>query len=60
MLFPNVLSFVGEETSLLADTMRQGEGGLFVYTCFIDVVTAFVYDVLEFVLGRFPFNGEHQ
>ena len=33
--------------------MRRGEGGLFVYTCFIDASIECVYDALEYVLGKF-------
>ena len=36
-----------------------GRGGLFVYTCFIDAGIECVYDVLESILGKFPFGGGH-
>lgn len=49
------LLFMRKETSLLVGTMWQGEGGLFVYTCFIDVSPKCV-NVLEFVLDDFLFG----
>jgi hypothetical protein len=60
MLLPNFLLFAEKEISLVAGAVRQGEGGLFVYTCFIDAHPECVYDVLEYILGGFPFGGGDQ
>ena len=36
-----------------------GRVGFFVYTCFIDAGSECIQDVLESILGKFPFSGGH-
>jgi hypothetical protein len=35
----------------------HGKGDLFIYICSIKACTQCVYNVLKFVLGKFPFGG---
>ena len=59
MLLPNLSLFAGKEISLLAGTLQQGNGDLFVCTCPIDACIEYIYDILEFALGKSPLNGGH-
>ena len=49
----------GEVNLLFGGYGATRRGGSFVYTCFVDGGIDCVNDVLESILGRFPFNGGH-